>query len=108
MPSTVLVGPHGKALISCQAITLPGPVTSCVLPRRSQHIFVRSDGRSGDSLAYTCVGDPGNALTCNDGYHVRSMAYICLPNQHRFLSLMPSLGKCCLRRSLKWPLRMHE
>ena len=40
-----------------------------------------SDGRSGDSLAYTCVGDPGNALTCNDGYHVRSMAHKRLPNQ---------------------------
>lgn len=40
---------------------------------RSQHIFVCAGGRRGDSLAYTCVGDPGNALTCNDGYHVRAL-----------------------------------
>lgn len=40
---------------------------------RSQHIFVCAGGHRGDSLAYTCVGDPGNALTCNDGYHVRAL-----------------------------------
>lgn len=77
-----MVEHSAKAFISCRQLAMspPDPVTSYMLPRRSQHIFVRSDGRSGDSLAYTCVGDPGNALTCNDGYHVRSMAHRCLPS----------------------------
>ena len=64
MLSVVVVEQSAKALMSCQqpAMSPPGPLVSFVHPCRSQHIFVRSDGRSGDSLAYTCVGDPNHVL----------------------------------------------
>ena len=102
MLSTVLVEQSAKAFISCQeqARSPPRSLMNCVLPCRSQHIFVRSDGRSGNSLAYTCVGDPGNALTCNDGYHVRSMAPQMPSKPHQTMPFEPSMGKCCVRRSL--------
>ncbi|KAK9827672.1 hypothetical protein WJX81_006702 [Elliptochloris bilobata] len=82
------------------ALVVPYFVTSLALMfgNWSQHIFVRSGGRSGDSLAYTCVGDPGNALTCNDGYHVTHhensrLHWSELPQ--RFLESLPVHDRAC-------------